>query len=264
MAAVLYWRLTALTTPEAGPLPWLPHLPHAIHDHPAWDNYLTKRAQHVADLACQIRDLATRARDQPVWAPPGSHPSTALIGDIAVWRAACGIDPQDPGPTGGHQPEAVPDLWKQHLDRDVARAIEPHNSNVDQRQPPRKALNHGYDDIQRPYQTPRRRLRLRPAASDRSQVITPWQTALSGRIGQLTADSGSFEIKAARFAAGRCAACLLAIPSAASLCRTSRTVISRESRTFGKIGIQSFSTAIARVNRPSTATDQKPATSWAS
>jgi hypothetical protein len=109
----------------------------------------------VADLACQIRDLATRARDQPVWARPGSHPSTALIGEIAVWRAARGIDPQDPRPTGGHQPEAAADLWKQHLDRDVARAIEPHNSNVDQRQPPRKALNHGYDDIQRPYQTPR-------------------------------------------------------------------------------------------------------------
>ena len=130
MAAVLYWRLTALTTPEAGPLPWLPHVPHAIQDHPAWGNYLAKRAQHVADLAGQIRDLATRADDQPVWAPPGSHPSTALIGDIAVWRAARGIDPQDPRPTGGHQLEAAADLWKQHLDRDVARAIEPHNSNA--------------------------------------------------------------------------------------------------------------------------------------
>ena len=152
MAAVLYWRLTALPTPEAGPLPWLPQVPHAIQDHPAWGNYLAKRAQHVADLAGQIRDLATRADDQPVWAPPGSHPSTALIGDIAVWRAARGIDPQDPRPTGGHQLEAAADLWKQHLDRDVARAIEPHNSNVDQRQAPRKALRHGYDDIQRPYQ----------------------------------------------------------------------------------------------------------------
>jgi conjugative relaxase-like TrwC/TraI family protein len=155
MAAVLYWRLTALTTPEAGPLPWLPHVPHAIQDHPAWGNYLAKRAQHVADLAGQIRDLATRADDQPVWAPPGSHPGTALIGDIAVWRAARGVNPQDPQPTGGTQLEAAADLWKQHLDRDVARAIEPHNSNINQQQAPRKALRHGYDDIQRPYQTPR-------------------------------------------------------------------------------------------------------------
>jgi hypothetical protein len=113
---------------------------------------LAQRAQHVTDLAGQIRDLATRARDQPVWAPPGSHPSTALMGDIAVWRAARGIDPEDPRPTGGHQLEAAADLWKQRLDRDVARAIEPHNSNLDQRQAPRKALRHGYDDIQRPYQ----------------------------------------------------------------------------------------------------------------
>jgi hypothetical protein len=48
MAAVLYWRLTALPTPEVGPLPWLPQIPHAIQDHPAWGNYLAKRAQHVA------------------------------------------------------------------------------------------------------------------------------------------------------------------------------------------------------------------------
>ena len=134
MAAALYWRLTALPTPEVGPLPWLPQIPHAIQAHPAWGNYLAKRAQHVADLAGQIRDLATRADDQPVWAPPGSHPSTALIGDIAVWRAARGIDPQDPRPTGGHQLEAAADLWKQHLDRDVARDTEQHNSEAGIRQ----------------------------------------------------------------------------------------------------------------------------------
>jgi hypothetical protein len=151
-AAVLYWRLTALPTPQAGPLPWLPHIPHAIQSHPAWGNYLARRAQHVADLAEQIRDLATRTDDQPGWAPPGSHPSTTLIGDIAVWRAANGIDSQDPRPTGGNQLETLPALWKQHLDRDVAPAIKPHNANVDQRQAPRKALNHRY---QRPYQTPR-------------------------------------------------------------------------------------------------------------
>ena len=153
IAAVLDWRLTALPTPEPGPLPWLPQIPHAIQDHPAWGNYLAKRAQHAADLASQIRDPATRADDQPVWAPPGSHPSTALIADIAVWRAARGIDPQDPRPTGGYQLQAAADLWKQDLDRDVARAIEPHNSNLDQRQAPRKALRHGHDDIQRPNQT---------------------------------------------------------------------------------------------------------------
>ncbi len=158
MAAVLYWRLTALPTPEAGPLPWLPHLPHAIQDHPAWGNYLAKRAQHVADLACQIRGLATRADDQPVWVPPGIHPRTALIGDIAVWRAARGIDPQDPRPTGGTQLETLPALWKQHLDRDIARATyPPADAGADERQTARAAPRRSYDNKQRPYQKGARR-----------------------------------------------------------------------------------------------------------
>jgi hypothetical protein len=158
MAAVLYWRLTALPTPGAGPLPWLPHLPHAIQDHPAWGNYLAKRAQHVADLACQIRGLATRADDQPVWVPPGIHPRTALIGDIAVWRAARGIDPQDPRPTGGTQLETLPALWKQHLDRDIARATyPPADAGADERQTARAAPRRSYDNKQRPYQKGARR-----------------------------------------------------------------------------------------------------------
>ncbi len=114
--------------------------------------YLAKRSQLVADLANQVQDHAYQGDGPPVWAATRGHPSTALVGEIAVWRAANGIDPQDPRPTGGHQLEAAADLWKQHLDRDVARAIEPHNSNADQQQAPRKALHHGYDDIQRPYQ----------------------------------------------------------------------------------------------------------------
>ena len=164
MAAVLYWRLTALPTSEAGPLPWLPQIPHTIQDHPAWGNYLVKRAQHVTDLAGQIRDLATRADDQPVWAPPGS-PSTALIGDVAVWRAANGINPQDPCPTGGTQLETLPGLWKQHLDRDIARATyRPADARADERQAGRTALSPG-DDRQRPYQRPERRPSRPPAPS---------------------------------------------------------------------------------------------------
>jgi hypothetical protein len=34
-----------------------------------------------------------------------------------VWRAANGINPQDPRPTGGAQLETLPTLWKQRLDR---------------------------------------------------------------------------------------------------------------------------------------------------
>ena len=36
MAAVLYWRLTALTPSNPGPLPWLPGIPPTLHAHPVW------------------------------------------------------------------------------------------------------------------------------------------------------------------------------------------------------------------------------------
>ena len=39
-----------------------------------------------------------------------------------MWRAANGINPQDPRPTGGTQLETLPALWKQHLDRHIARS----------------------------------------------------------------------------------------------------------------------------------------------
>ena len=101
MAAVLYWRLPELTPTDPGPLPWLPGIPSTLHAHPVWGDYLAKRSQLVADLADQVQDHACQGDAEPVWAAPGSHPSTALIGEIAVWRAANGINPQDPRPTGG-------------------------------------------------------------------------------------------------------------------------------------------------------------------
>ena len=51
MAAVLYWRLPALTLVDPGLLPWLPGIPPTLHDHPVWGPYLAKRSQLVADLA---------------------------------------------------------------------------------------------------------------------------------------------------------------------------------------------------------------------
>src|SRR5829696_628177 len=117
MAAVLDWRLPALPPIDPGPLPWLPGIPPTLHDHPVWGDYLAKRSQLVADLADQVNDHAGQGDGPPVWAAPGSHPSSALIGEIAVWRAANGINPEDPRPTGGTQLETLPSLWKQRLDR---------------------------------------------------------------------------------------------------------------------------------------------------
>jgi hypothetical protein len=125
MAAVLDWRLTALTPTDPGPLPWLPGIPPTLHAHPVWGAYLAQRSQLVADLADQVQNHACQGDGPPVWAAPGSYPSTALVGEIAVWQAANGIDPQDPRPTGGTQLETLPTLWKQRLDRDIARATYP-------------------------------------------------------------------------------------------------------------------------------------------
>jgi hypothetical protein len=101
MAAVLYWRLPELTPTTPGPLPWLPGIPPTLRAHPVWSSYLAKRSQLVADLADRVEDHVCQGDAEPIWTPPGSHPSTVLVGEIAVWRAANGITPQDPRPTGG-------------------------------------------------------------------------------------------------------------------------------------------------------------------
>ena len=62
-----------------------------------------ERSQLVANLADQVRHSASQEGVQPVWAPPGSHPNATLLGEIAVWRAAIGVDPQDRRPTGEPQ-----------------------------------------------------------------------------------------------------------------------------------------------------------------
>jgi conjugative relaxase-like TrwC/TraI family protein len=158
MAAVLDWRLPELTPTNPGPLPWLPGIPPALHAYAVWGAYLAKRSQLVADLADQVHDHARQGDGTPVWAAPGNHPSTALIGEIAVWRAANGINPQDPRPTGGGgQLETLPALWKQHLDRHIARATHPPaDARADERQAARPAPSPS-DDTQRPQRKPERR-----------------------------------------------------------------------------------------------------------
>jgi conjugative relaxase-like TrwC/TraI family protein len=153
MAAVLYWRLPEPTPTNPGPLPWLPGIPLTLHDHPVWGDYLAKRSQLVADLANQVQHHACQGDAEAVWAAPGNHPSTALIGEIAVWRAANGINPHDPRPTGGTQLETLPGLWKQRLNRDITRAThQPADAKVGEREAERTAVGK-----QRQYQRPERR-----------------------------------------------------------------------------------------------------------
>jgi conjugative relaxase-like TrwC/TraI family protein len=151
LAAVLDWRLTAFTpTNHPGPLPWLPGIPPTLHADPVWGPYLAKRSQRVADLTGQVQDHACQSDRPPIWAPQRSHPSTSLIGAIAVWRAANGINPQDLRPTGGTPLETLPALWKQRLDRDIARTTyPPADARADERQASHTALRRGHDDSKR-------------------------------------------------------------------------------------------------------------------
>jgi hypothetical protein len=120
MAAVLDWRLPDPAPTDPGPLPWLPGIPEALHDHPVWGQYLAKRAELIGDLAAHVRRDANEDSTPPVWATPGSQPSGPLISEVEVWRAAAGVDPQDRRPTGAGQLQTAAALWQHHLDRSVA------------------------------------------------------------------------------------------------------------------------------------------------
>jgi hypothetical protein len=166
MAAVLYWRLPEPAPTDLGPLPWLPGIPATSRADPVWGAYLDKRSQLVADLADQVQDHACQGDGPPAWAARGSHLSTALVREIAVWRAANGINPQDPRPTGGTQLEMLPARWKQRLDRDIARATNPAaDVRADKPHTGRTALS-PRGVRQRPYQQPERRPGGRPRPAD--------------------------------------------------------------------------------------------------
>ena len=123
MAAVLNWRLPE-PTPTDGqpPLPWLPGIPRAISVHPDWRQYLARRSQLIVDLADHVRDHADDNATRPHWVRQGGSLSAALIGEVAVWRAANGVDPRDRRPTGPVQLPTASAAWQQHLDRSITRA----------------------------------------------------------------------------------------------------------------------------------------------
>jgi hypothetical protein len=159
LAAVLYWRLPELAPADPGPLPWLPGIPETLRSHPGWGTYLTKRSQLVADLADQVQDHACQGDGPPVWAAPGRHPSTALVGEIAVWQAATGINPQDPRPTGGGgQLDTAAALWKQRLDWQIARATDSSgNKTFNKPQAADTTLSRSHHDNRDHYHTPDQR-----------------------------------------------------------------------------------------------------------
>jgi hypothetical protein len=123
MAAVLDWRLPEpAPSTQRPPLPWLSGIPRAIRDHPEWGDYLAQRLELITKLAHDVRHHAIHDATQPAWAPPGRELSATLIGEIAVWRAANGIDPHDHRPTGPAQLQTASIEWRQRLDQSIAHA----------------------------------------------------------------------------------------------------------------------------------------------
>jgi hypothetical protein len=84
----------------------------------------------IADLADHIRHHADHDGTQPHWVPQGSSLSAALIGEVAVWRAANGVNPHDRRPTGPKQLPTASAEWQQHLDRSITHASD-YPPNVD-------------------------------------------------------------------------------------------------------------------------------------
>jgi hypothetical protein len=120
---------------------------------PSGGRYLAKRSQLVADLAEQVQE---QGDGPPAWAAAGSHSSTALVGEIAVWRAANGINPHDPRPTGeGGQLDIAAALWKQRLDSHIARSTDSSgNKRVSEPELAHTALSRPRHNNRRLYPTP--------------------------------------------------------------------------------------------------------------
>jgi hypothetical protein len=131
MTAVLNWRLPEpAPTQIRAPLVWLPGIPQPINDHPDWGQYLAQRSDLIANLAQHIQHRAGPDGIQPVWAPPGTHLDVGLIGEVAVWRAANGIDPHDRRPSGPAQLQTLPALWQRDLDRRIQHTDKTFDNSV--------------------------------------------------------------------------------------------------------------------------------------
>ncbi|WP_216917397.1 MobF family relaxase [Nocardia noduli] len=104
VAAVLDWRLDSSGDHSLGQgsLPWLTGIPQPLHEHPVYGPYLSARADLISDLADQIRTTTGEWTTQsaPLWARALISPDTALLGDLAVWRAATAVPDTDRRPTG--------------------------------------------------------------------------------------------------------------------------------------------------------------------
>ncbi len=130
-AAVLDWRLdtTGRHSGRIGPLPWLPGLPTEIRTHPQWGPYLSAREQAVTHTATAVRTQAQRftPTSAPLWARSLAGERPELLGALAVWRAATGVESTDRRPTGPEALQVTVRRYQHQLDTQVRAELgDPH------------------------------------------------------------------------------------------------------------------------------------------
>lgn len=107
VAAVLDWRIdpTGGHSTGTGPLCWLPAIPDQLSEDPQWGPYLSRRADLVTSLADEIRDVArdSTPATAPAWAKHISAADPVLAAEIAVFRAAHSVAPDDTRLLGADQ-----------------------------------------------------------------------------------------------------------------------------------------------------------------
>ncbi|MGB1226061.1 MAG: AAA family ATPase, partial [Mycobacterium sp.] len=128
-AAVLDHRIDPTGTHSAGVgvLRWVPAIPAALAQDPHWGAYLQRREQLVGTLADAIRARAKAWTNAtaPAWARPLITVKPALTAEIAVLRAATGVEEADTRLTGARQypvaTRAVQDLLQSTAATEIGR-----------------------------------------------------------------------------------------------------------------------------------------------
>lgn len=139
-AAVIDWRIdpTGGHSARLGPLRWLPITPAALAADPNWGHYLHARARRVTELADQIRYTVTHhwtPATAPAWAKPVLAANPQLAAEIAVFRAAHNVAPDDTTVLGPPQyavrARTIQNLLQSRAQA-VVRAHNPHTRRFEQ------------------------------------------------------------------------------------------------------------------------------------
>ncbi|MCH9731676.1 MAG: relaxase domain-containing protein [Actinomycetia bacterium] len=106
-AAVIDWRLdpTGTHSGGSGPLPWLPAIPSRLRNDDKWGTYLARRAELIGTLEREVRAASAEwnTASAPRWARPIVDTDPALAADLAVYRAATGVEEPDTRIAGATQ-----------------------------------------------------------------------------------------------------------------------------------------------------------------